>query len=422
MNTPDNKKITAGILMAIAIIVAFWAGSHYSGENAMYSGLAGSMDGSSTAPSTDSTAVTDAQFSPFWQVWHLLDEKYVGAASTTSQDKIWGAIKGLAASEGDPYTVFFPPTESKMFASDIAGNFEGVGMEIDVKNSVLTVIAPLKGSPAEKSGMKTGDLILKINGQDTTDMSVDNAVNLIRGPKGTTVKLNVLRPNGATGATSTAPFDVTITRDVINIPTLETSIKGSGPSEIFVISLYSFTADSPDLFRNALRSFVESGSHKLVLDLRGNPGGYLDAAWDMASWFLPAGDVVVTEDFGKNAPPQIYRSKGYNIFNSNLEMYILVDGGTASAAEILSGALREQGVAQLIGTKTYGKGSVQELIPITDDTSLKVTIARWLTPKGFNLSHDGLDPDYNVPVTPADITGHVDPQMNKAVQLLNAKP
>jgi carboxyl-terminal processing protease len=209
-----------------------------------------------------------------------------------------------------------------------------------------------------------------------------------------------------------------LTRAVINIPTLDTKTK---PGGIFVISLYSFTSDSPNLFRDALRQFVTSGDHKLILDLRGNPGGYLDAAWDMASWFLPAGKVVVTEDFGKNGPPNIYRSKGYDIFNSNLDMMILVDGGSASAAEILAGALKEQGIAKLVGIKTFGKGSVQELVPITSDTSLKVTIARWLTPNGHNLSHDGLDPDYNVTISDTDAASHTDSQMNKAVQLLTAQ-
>jgi carboxyl-terminal processing protease len=422
MNMNENKKAIAGVILVVAVIGAYMlgrssAGNSYAGTSTP--GVAASM---TSTPSTDSTAISDAQFAPFWKVWHLLDQKYVAATSTTAQDKVWGAIKGLASSEGDPYTVFFPPSESKMFQSDIAGNFEGVGMEIDVKNNALTVVAPLKGSPAEKAGMKTGDIILKINGKDTSDLSVDKAVDLIRGPKGTIVKLNVFRQGTQGTSGSSTPFDVNITRDVINVPTLETSIKGSGPNEIFVITLYSFTADSANLFRNALRAFVQSGSHKLVLDLRGNPGGYLDAAWDMASWFLPAGSVVVTEDFGAKAPPQIYRSKGYNIFNKSLDMYILVNGGSASAAEILAGALREQGVAQLVGTKTFGKGSVQELVPITPDTSLKVTVARWLTPKGFNLSHDGLDPDYIVTTTDKDVASQVDPQMNKAVQLLNAKP
>ena len=162
-----------------------------------------------------------------------------------------------------------------------------------------------------------------------------------------------------------------------------------------------------------------SHNHKLILDLRGNPGGYLDAAWDMASFFLPAGTVVVTEDFGKNEDPKIYRSKGYNIFTSKLKLLILVDGGSASASEILAGALTENGVGKLVGAKTFGKGSVQQLISLTPETSLKITIARWLTPDGHNLSHDGLEPDYKVEVTEKDIAAKKDAAMEKAIELLN---
>ena len=399
-----NNKYTYISIGAAALVIVFIAGI-YIGENSTTSSVMNSS-------ANDVSLVSAEQFSPFWKVWQTLDDKYVTAASTTVQQKIWSSIQGLAASEGDPYTVFFPPEESKMFQEDITGNFEGVGMEIGIKDKQMQVVSPIKGSPAEKAGVKSGDYILKIDDKSTTDMSVDAAVKLIRGTKGTQVKINFLTPG------ESKPVDKLITRDVIDIPTLDTSTK---PGGIFVIKLYSFTSQSPELFRKALRDFVTSGDHKLILDLRGNPGGYLDAAWDMASWFLPAGKVVVTEDFGKNGTPNVYRSKlGYDIFNNNLKMMILVDGGSASAAEILAGALKEQGVAQLVGTKTFGKGSVQELVPITPDTSLKVTIARWLTPSGHNLSHDGLDPDYVVESTSTDMTSKIDKPMDKAVQLLNS--
>ncbi len=298
-----------------------------------------------------------------------------------------------------------------MFQDDIAGNFGGVGMEIGIKNNQLIVVAPLKGSPASLAGVKAGDAILKIDATSTQGLSVDRAVQLIRGPKGSIVSITFL-PVGAT-----TPVVKKITRDTINIPTLDTETRAG---DIFIIKLYSFTAQSPDLFRDALRQFVVSGDHKLILDLRGNPGGYLDAAWDMASYFLPSGKLVVTEDFGSKGSPNVFKSKGYNIFDKNLKMLILVDGGSASASEILAGALSEQGVAKLVGSKTFGKGSVQELVPITADTSLKVTVARWLTPSGHNLSENGLEPDY--PVSSASSTPQNDLVTNKAIQLLNTQP
>jgi carboxyl-terminal processing protease len=350
---------------------------------------------------------TDADFEPFWKVWNLIREKSVDK-KTTDQEKVWGAVSGLASSLGDPYTVFFPPEESAMFKDTIAGSFGGVGMEVGVKDKVLTVISSLKGTPAEKAGIKSGDKILKIGDALTADLSIDKAVSLIRGEVGTSIKLTII-PAG-----SDKPEDLSITREVINAPTIDTNLRKDG---IFVISLYSFSENSANLFREALRKFAESGSTKLILDLRGNPGGYLDAAVDMASWFLPAGSPIVSEDFGDKADRQVYRSKGYDVFNKNLKFVILVDGGSASASEILAGALSEHHIARLVGTKTYGKGSVQELIDITPDTSLKITVAKWLTPDGISISEKGLEPDVVIENNAKD--PKADPQMDKAVEILN---
>lgn len=402
MNTSD-KKLVYLLVGLPAVVIAFFLG--------LYVG-----DGNSSGvdhPDVPQNIITDEQFAPFWQAWQTLQEKSIYAASTTDQTKIWGSIEGLAASYGDPYTVFFPPQEAKIFKEDITGNFGGVGMEIGIKDDNLVVVAPLKDSPAEKAGVRAGDIIVSINGTSTVKMGTDEAVSLIRGPKGTPIKITFW-PKGAAKA-----VERTIIRDTINPPVLDVSEK---PGGITVIKLYSFTANSADLFRNALRQFVISGNHKLILDLRRNPGGYLDAAWDMASYFLPAGKKVVTEDFGKNAEPVIYMSKGYNVFNKNLEMVILVDGGSASASEILAGALQEHGVAKLVGTKTFGKGSVQELVPMAGDASLKVTIARWLTPQGHNLSQDGLNPDFIATSTDAEIAAGKDTVMDKALKLLEAQP
>jgi len=348
---------------------------------------------------------------PFWKVWGLLDKKYVATkdkATSTSQDRIWGAIQGMTDSLNDPYTVFLPPEDTKDFEENISGNFEGVGMEIGVKDDVLSVISPLKGSPAEKAGIKAGDKIFTIDDEPALNLSSDKAVKLIRGPQGTVVKIGVLR-NGNSKA-----INFEITRAVIDIPSAETEIK----DDVFIINLYNFYAQSRSQFNKALKEFIDSGKHKLILDLRNNPGGYLDTAIDMSSWFLPLGKPVVREDFGDKKEEIIHRSKGYDIFTDKLEMIILVNGGSASASEILAGALQEYNIAKLVGTKTYGKGSVQELIKITDDTSLKVTIAKWLTPLGKSISEGGLTPDYEVKITEADVKAEKDPQMEKALELL----
>lgn len=376
---------------------------------------------------TEADLAGKVDFSPFWKAWEVLDQKFVSpkkasstlsAATSTDQEKVWGAIGGLTDSFGDPYTVFFPPEESKSFETEISGNFEGVGMEIGIKDDTITVVAPLKGSPAQRTGVLAGDKIIAIDGQSTLNMSVDKAVKLIRGKVGTKVKITIVRE----GKKETLEF--VIMREVIYTPTVDTEIKGGQIADgkmrdgVFIIKLYNFYSTSPDLFRKALREFIESGSDKLILDLRGNPGGYLEVAVDMASWFLPLGKVVVSEDFGKNAPSQIYRSKGYDIFNKNLKMAILVNGGSASASEILAGALREHGIAKLVGTKTFGKGSVQEVVKITTDTSLKVTIARWFTPLGNSISENGLTPDIDVPMTQEEFAKGKDIQTDKAIEVL----
>ncbi|MFM2383624.1 MAG: carboxy-terminal-processing protease, carboxyl-terminal processing protease, partial [Candidatus Parcubacteria bacterium] len=232
---------------------------------------------------------------------------------------------------------------------------------------------------------------------------------LIRGKKGTEVKLTI-------GREGVDPFEISVVRDVINIPTLDTKYDQS--TGIFTIRLYNFTGNSTTLFRNALRDFVATKSNKLIIDLRGNPGGYLEAAVDMASWFLPAGEVVVREDFGPSQAEEVERSSGYNIFGPNLKIVILVDGGSASASEIFAGALSEYGKATLVGTQTFGKGSVQEYMKLDDKTSLKVTIARWLTPKGVSISDGGLKPQYEVKITPEDAKAGKDPQLEKAIELL----
>lgn len=360
---------------------------------------------------------------PLWYAWQVIDEKFVppthgtSTASSTElqiegtpeEKRVWGMIQGLAESLGDPYTFFLPPVEQKQFEEDLSGNFEGVGMEIAVRDGILTVVTPLKGTPAERAGLKPKDLVLKIDGIDTRGMDITTAVNRIRGPKGSEVTLYIAREGWQ------EPKDVKVVRDVINIPVLESEMRADG---IFVISLHNFTSNSPTLFRDALKKFIESGSSRLILDMRGNPGGYLEAAVDMASWFLPAGKIVVTEDYAGNRENVDHRSRGYNIFNENLKMVILVDKGSASASEILAGALKHYGIAQLVGVSTFGKGSVQELVPITENTGLKLTVARWLMPGGDQIPADGIVPDIEVKITDEEAEAGEDPQFDRALELL----
>jgi len=347
-----------------------------------------------------------------WRVWELLEKKFAATSSTTPvsvEKRVEGMIKGLVASYDDPYTAYLPPEDAEQFNEDIAGNFGGVGMEVGMRNGVITIIAPLPDTPAERAGLVAGDVIVEIDGVSTDDMSVDRAVQLIRGEPGTEVTLTIYR-QGDTGFRT-----ITVTRDTITIPTVETELV----DDVFIIKLYSFNALAEAEMQKALRSYVTSGATKLVLDVRGNPGGYLQSAINIASFFLPTGKVIVREQFGDGRPEKLYRSTGRTLRGFAPEkMVVLIDGGSASASEILAGALKEHGVATVIGQQSFGKGSVQELVTLPSGASLKVTVARWLTPNGTSISDGGLAPDIVVSRTVEQVLADEDPQRDAALRFL----
>jgi carboxyl-terminal processing protease len=343
-----------------------------------------------------------------------IDNKFVfwKSSSTlpTAKELEYGVIAGYVASYKDPYTVFFPPKEAKSFAENVKGSFAGVGMNVGMKDGNIVIIAPLKDSPAMKAGIKAGDIITGVDGKNMIGLSSEEAVSMIRGELDKPVTITVLH------AGAKATTDITIVRKEIKIPTLDTEKKEG----VFIIKLYNFSAESPDLFRNALNDFIKSGSMRLVIDLRGNPGGYLEAAVNMASYFLKEGQIVVSEKQGKNETAVNHRSTGIVGLPSNLKVVVLVDGGSASASEILAGALKDHGIAKVVGVKSFGKGSVQELINLADGASLKVTIAKWYTPNGVNISESGIKPDIEVLLATTTPKGKVwvDNQMNRAVEIV----
>ncbi len=407
----ERKKFTSmtrvAILIAVIAVLAF-SGGYVTG--------AGGKDLLKNIPllsdGLDATPDASADLGDFWKAWNTLNTRFVQTHGTStlpsSQEKIWGAIEGMTKSFGDPYTVFMKPEEAKIFAEDIAGNFSGVGMEIGVnKEGVLTVIAPLKGTPAERAGILSGDQIIAIDDKSTEGMSTDEAVKIIRGEKGTVVVFRIVREGEVS--------EISVTRDVINVPNITSELDPT--SGVYTIALYSFTANSASQFNSALAEFRASGSHLLLIDLRGNPGGYLEAAVRIASNFLPAGTTVVTEDYQGNQENVMHRTKGGNGIPTGTKVAILINQGSASASEILAGALQDEKVATLVGTRSFGKGSVQELVNINGG-SLKVTVARWLTPSGRSISDGGLTPDIEVERTQEDVTAGKDPQMERAIQFL----
>lgn len=392
----NNIKFLIGLI--IFLIIGFYSGIYFNQKKI-------------EAELLDQAKIRDSNdLSSFWKVWDTIDKKYPHAEKISNQERVYGAISGLVNSLEDPYSVFFTPEEKKMFEEEVSGNFSGIGVEVGIKDKILTVIAPLKNTPGYKAGLKSGDKILKIDKKITTDLSIEEAIKLIRGEKGTKVILTIFREENK------KPEEITIIRDVINIPTLDTENRNDG---IFVIKLYNFSQNSANLFRKSMEEFYNSKKDKLILDLRGNPGGYLEQAVDIASWFLPQGKTIVIEDYGDNQKKDKFRSKGYNIFNDSLKFVILIDEGSASASEILAGAMQDYNRAKLVGEKSFGKGSVQEVVNITPDTSLKITVAKWLTPNGNSISEKGLKPDYEVIYKEKDEKNKEDSQMQKAIELLN---
>jgi carboxyl-terminal processing protease len=402
-------------LITIVLALACFTGGWWLGHNS-YPGI----EQVTELSNKETNKPEEVDFTTFWQAWNLINSKYIptnGTSTesasfkkTTNQEKVWGAIGGLVASLGDPYSTFFPPEENKLFAEEISGNFGGIGLEVGVRDGILTAISPLSGTPAKRAGLLPGDKIIEINGKVAAQMSIGEAVSLIRGEIGTKVQLKVLR------GTDDKPLTFSITRAKIEVPTIESKSLGQG---IYLIRLYNFGATASRLFEQALKQFAVSGDTKLIIDLRGNAGGFLDAAVDTASWFLPANTPIVLEKRQDNVAAEPYASRGYKLFNKLPKMAVLVDGGTASAAEILAGALSEYDLATLVGEKTFGKGSVQELIPLPAGSALKLTVARWLTPKGHSLSKNGLEP--NVAVKPPKnppTNDKEDTQLQRAIELL----
>jgi carboxyl-terminal processing protease len=348
-------------------------------------------------------------FSLFWDAYNKLGSNFINPAKITDQKIIYGAIQGMTDSLEDPYTNFFNPEQAQIFQQDLSGSFDGIGVEIGIKKDLLTVIAPLKDTPGDRAGLKSGDIIVKIDDKDSVNMTTEEAVNLIRGPKGTSVTLTILRGEWD------GVKDFKIVRDTINVPSINWSMKDK---DVAYIQIYQFDGSLSSNFSKIAFQILQSSAKKIVLDLRDNPGGYLSVAQDIAGWFLQKGQTVAIEDFGENKDRQTYRADG----NSNLVNYpvvVLINQGSASASEILAGALRDNRNVKLVGAKSFGKGCVQEIVSLRGGSFLKVTVANWLTPKGDSISDVGLTPDVKVDITDQDIQQKKDPQLDKALEIIN---
>jgi carboxyl-terminal processing protease len=349
----------------------------------------------------------DVDFNLFWDAWRLIQSDYVKSDELNNQEMVYGAVRGLLSSLGDPYSTFFDPQEAKKFSENVTGNFSGIGIEIGVKKNILTVISPIKGTPAWEAGLKPGDQIVAIDGKESLKMSSEEAVDLIRGPAGTEIKLTIFR------SSFDKPQDFTIKREEIFVPSVKTEFL---QNNIAHITLSSFSDNTNYEFYRAVLEVLVKNSPAVILDLRNNPGGYLEVSVDLAGWFLKRGEVVVRESV-KGEDETVFRANG-NQALLDMPIVILVNEGSASASEILAGALRDNRQIKIIGEKTFGKGSVQEVENMANDSMIKLTIAEWLTPNGLSLNGNGLEPDYKVELTDEDYENDKDPQLDKAIEVV----
>lgn len=422
LHLPDNNKkqrkirsIKINIINTISALlfaaVIFYAG-YREGEKNVQTSVQPISISNAIFTNQDKNADVTVDFSLFWNVWDLLKSKYVDAGKLDSRKLFYGAIKGMLAATGDPYTTFFDPQENKQFSEDISGNFEGIGAELGIKGGILTIVSPLQGSPAEKAGLRSGDKIIKIDGKMAAEMTTDEAVSKIRGPKGTAVTLTIFRD----GAQDTQ--DITVKRDTIVVKSVTLEFKENNIADI---KITRFGDDTTQGFTDAINKVKAANAKGLIIDLRNNPGGYLESAVDIASKLLPKGQTVVIEQSG-DGNEQKMLSRGGDIA-SGIPTVVLINEGSASASEILSGALKDDRAnnVTLIGKKSFGKGSVQEFIDLPQGTAAKITVARWLTPDGTQINEQGIKPDKEVELSLDDYNNNRDPQFDAAMQTLKDK-
>lgn len=398
------KQKTLIIVILVSLGLGFFGGARYQRTQEPEPG------GLRDLSNTDVGKPPAVDFSLFWDAWNLVNERYVDRSELDTQTMVFGAIKGMVEAVGDPFTVFLEAEESKRLREDISGEFAGVGIEIGIRDDVLTVISPLEDTPAGRAGMIAGDKIIAIDGETTSGIKIDEAVSKIRGRRGTKVVLTVLRKTN--GDEEEREFE--LTRDKIKIPTVKwEKLEGN----IGHIRFLSFNQIAKSEFDEALRELKKQGAgERLIFDLRNNPGGLLDLAVDISSYFLDPGQVVVIEQFADGSRDELKAKSNGQL--KGLKVVILINKGSASASEIVAGALQDNLGIKLIGEKTFGKGSVQQVEDLRFGTALKITVAKWLTPKGRSISDEGIEPDIEVKLIEEDIKEGRDPQLERAIEVI----
>ena len=405
------KRFSKHYVVILLILAAFILG--LLGGRQTYKVVNDSIDNESVGQVSNKKAnpaflSKDVNFNLFWDAWNIIEKNYV--KQPVNETKLfYGALAGSVAALGDPHSVFFDPEMNKQFNDELKGSFEGIGAEIAIKNNYVTVISPLADSPAEKAGLKAGDRILAIDGVDTAGMSLDFAVSKIRGPKGTEVVLTI-------GRDAKDNKEYKIIRAKIHIQSVRWKMLDNN---IAYLELSYFNADTEAAFNKAVLEIIAKNPKGIIFDMRNNPGGFLDTAVAVASEWVEKDKVVVYEKSSDGSLQETKSVGGARL--KGFPMVVLINGGSASGSEIVAGALKDYDIAPLIGEKTFGKGSVQSVFPLSDGSSIKLTIAQWLTPKENMIDGQGIEPDVEVKLTPEDFNNNKDPQLDKAIEVLKTK-
>ncbi|PIR54274.1 peptidase S41 [Candidatus Peregrinibacteria bacterium CG10_big_fil_rev_8_21_14_0_10_42_8] len=404
------KNITLIILPVGTLFLGMQVGMSYERQQLAheYTAMEEIFDGNLGTGTVITDPEKEVDITLLWSVWRLLSKHYISPENMDVTTMVQGATEGIVKTLNDPYTVFMPPQENKEFKQSLNGNLQGIGAELTLREKQIVIVAPLKGSPAEAAGLLPEDVITHIDGNPIEGFTLGDAVELIRGPKGTDVTLTVQRKG--------SPLDITITRDDIKVPSTESEIIEYDGKRIGKVSLNRFGDTTSKEVREEVEELMEANVDGMIIDVRFNGGGYLDAAVDLASMFLSQGKVVsVTRRTGE---PTNHYVSGSPIA-PDVPLAVLINEGSASASEILAGALQDASRATVIGKQSFGKGTVQEVFDLPGGTSIRITTAHWLTPNGIDIGKEGITPDIEVERTQEQMQADEDPQLNTALELLS---
>lgn len=409
-NTSQHKSFFPSCVLILLIFFIGWQASTYYHAKS-WSNLYANNDqlqADETVQGEMKNNVRDVNLNLLFTVWEKLRDTYVDETKFDDQKQVYGLIQGLVTSLNDPYTIFMTPEESRQFQDSLNGQLEGIGAELTIEEGNLIVVSPLKGSPAERAGLKPGDIIYKINEEFASEMTLFEAIMKIRGPKETSVFLTILHKD------ETKPVELTIVRDSINIASVSWEEKSDG---IAYLSINQFSDNTKEEFKKAVTEILLKKPQGIILDLRFNGGGYLEISVDILSELFKSKEKVVSIQQRKKRLEENYFTDGSGRL-ANIPLVVLVNNGSASASEIVAGAIQDYKIGTIVGEQTFGKGTVQEVETLEDGSSLRLTIAKWFTPNGRSIDTTGITPDKVVEMTEEDTNNNRDTQLESSIDYL----